>query len=801
MQEATVWGWKQKRDAFAAAKSARLARAFHAWRSLITATRREAEPVHSPAPDLARAEAQRDAEDQSGQSSSAQARTTLQAWHAVAGEQEAAVRAFRRASQAAVLMTAMQEWRRAAQREQDRRCMARAANRIRTERAFRAWRAESLQARSVAALQRRHAASLADSALHAWRARAAHAARMRGKAALIATRRAASLQRSALQAIRAHAVSCRESCAAAAMLIQAQSQRLMVASLSAWKAQALAAKGRTAQADLLAAEQAHRGLLTAWQIWKAAMRAAAARAEAAEQRAAQREEQLMEDAFFAWQRCTQSMQRRRAATLLQCLDNVARTRQQRALHVWHSMTQHSRATRQQAEALCQARQTETLKVMVASWRAAATAAAQARERARLAVQLRAQATAVRRTLTAWRNTAHAARAAWQQAEGIAQAMQASMMRHVLAGWLDKSALMGGMRQAAVRSMQAQRSAKVLLHSFLAWHHNCKTLQVARAAAGARGHQRELAMLQGMLQAWQHAATQQRFAQARLLQKFQAASQRRLLASALRCWQALHSARQAARVEAMARHQVLGAACLHAAFLVWRLMGASMADSRQLSCQRAARAFSQRRLRAVLRAWGSSCRAAQEAAQRRIAHAQKQRAQRAFSAWRIANASLAHQRSSLLGLCTELSRKRRLSAVFTAWRRNVLSEQQCVAQAMAFAAQHDSRLLRQAFAAWRIANAALAHERHSSAEGMSAARLQRVQHASFLAWRQHVGDISAARFAAAATADAAHRQRLSELLVRILEAWMSHTKDAVERKRSGAALTRYICRHAHASVLT
>ena len=85
-------------------------------------------------------------------------------------------------------------------------------------------------------------------------------------------------------------------------------------------------------------------------------------------------------------------------------------------------------------------------------------------------------------------------------------MQASMMRHVLAGWLDKSALMGGMRQAAVRSMQAQRSAKVLLHSFLAWHHNCKTLQVARAAAGARGHQRELAMLQGMLQAWQHAAT-------------------------------------------------------------------------------------------------------------------------------------------------------------------------------------------------------------------------------------------------------------------------------------------------------
>ena len=66
----------------------------------------------------------------------------------------------------------------------------------------------------------------------------------------------------------------------------------------------------------------------------------------------------MEDAFFAWQRCTQSMQRRRAATLLQCLDNVARTRQQRALHVWHSMTQHSRATRQQAEALCQARQTE-----------------------------------------------------------------------------------------------------------------------------------------------------------------------------------------------------------------------------------------------------------------------------------------------------------------------------------------------------------------------------------------------------------------------------------------------------------
>ena len=247
-----MWGWKQTRDAFAAAKAARLARAYHAWRSLAAAARRDAAPASSPDSVSVRSEAEYDSEDQSIQSSSAQARRVLQAWHAATREQEAAVHAFRRASQAAALVTAVGAWRRAAQREQDCRFTARAANRIRTERAFRAWRAESLQARSVAALQRRHAASLADSALHAWRARAAHAARMRGKAALIATRRAASLQRTRTAG---NPSTCsqlpRELCVRlAALLIQAQSQRLMVASLSAWKAQALAAKGRTAQADL-----------------------------------------------------------------------------------------------------------------------------------------------------------------------------------------------------------------------------------------------------------------------------------------------------------------------------------------------------------------------------------------------------------------------------------------------------------------------------------------------------------------------------------------------------------------------
>ena len=653
----------------------------------------------------------------------------------------------RRASQAAALGIAMRAWRCVAQWEQDCRFMTRAADRIRLERAFRAWRAESLQARSVAALQRRHAASLAESSLQAWRVRAAHAACMRSNAALIATRHVASLQRSALRALGEHALSCRKSRALATMLVQAQSQRLMAASLSAWKAQALAAKERTVQVDLLAAERAHRGLFTAWQVWKAAQRAAAGQAEAAERRAAQREEQLMEDAFFAWRRSAQYAQRRRAAMLLQYLQSMTRTRQQRALHVWHSMAQRSRATRQQAGVLYRARQAKLLSSTLASWHAAATAAAQAR--------------------------------------------QATVMRQVLAGWQERSALTGGMTEVAVSIMQARRSAKMLLNSFLAWRHCCGMLRVARVVAHACGHKRGLAMLQGMMQAWQHAATQQRITQARLLEQFQAASLRRLMASALRHWRVLHGVQQAAQLEAMARHQALEAASLHAAFLVWRLVGASMADSRQLSCQRAARAFSQRRLRAILRAWGSSCRAAQEAAQGRAAHAQTQRAQRAFSAWRIANASLAHQRSSLLGLCTELARERRLSAVFTAWHRDVLPGQHCEAQAAAFAAQHDSRVQRQAFAAWRIANAALAHERHSSAEAMSAARLQRMQHAGFLAWKQHAGDIRAARYAADAMAEAAWRQKASELLVGTLEAWMSHTRKAVQKKRSGAALTRCV----------
>ena len=80
-------------------------------------------------------------------------------------------------------------------------------------------------------------------------------------------------------------------------------------------------------------------------------------------------------------------------------------------------------------------------------------------------------------------------------------------------------------------------------------------------------------------------------------------------------------------------------------------------------------------------------AARQAAQDLADRAQLHSMQRAFSAWRIANASLQHQRSSLLNLCIQLALEGRLSATFTSWRVIARSRRQAVLEARRLEAQH------------------------------------------------------------------------------------------------------------------
>lgn len=100
-----------------------------------------------------------------------------------------------------------------------------------------------------------------------------------------------------------------------------------------------------------------------------------------------------------------------------------------------------------------------------------------------------------------------------------------------------------------------------------------------------------------------------------------------------------------------------------------------------------------------------------------------------------------------------------------------------------------RMLRQAFVAWRIANAALAHQQRRVAELMLAARAQRGQRAAFLAWRQHMAHMWTARNTAALKGLARQKQMQAALLTWALRSWRQYTRERAGRKLEEASLTR------------
>ena len=436
LQEATVWGWKQRRDALATARASKLRRLLHAWHSLAPSQQENAAiaAFFSAAKSIHLAQA-------------------FMAWLAAAREQAAAVSAFRgarcvsrlaialtawrqhvqsRASEralvqqtarrrgaataAAVLQSwrwhaqrsrevaiiverlrlarckrALHAWRRAAERSMQLECASQALQQadaqIRLAQAFAAWRLLHGITCRVCALQRQHAAGMARRALRAWRAHAKRAARLRSTAACIAACVAVRLQQRALQALRESVVSRRDSEVLAAALAEERSQKLLAACQAIWHSQARAALQHAAHAEQMAAQRLICSLLSVWHQWREATRTAAAQAKAAERFAAQRESQLMAAVFDAWREETASAQHRRAAALLECLDRQAWVTQQTALAAWRKLVQHVLAARRRAEASFHAQQAEVLSDAFLSWREEQHSAAHARAAIVLEVQI------------------------------------------------------------------------------------------------------------------------------------------------------------------------------------------------------------------------------------------------------------------------------------------------------------------------------------------------------------------------------------------------------------------------------
>ena len=840
VQEATVWGWKQRRDVLAAASAARLRRVLHAWRSLGAADEDAAVSAFRSA------------------AGSARQIWAFQAWRAAAREQTAAAAAFQGVSLARVLTAVMRAWlevvqSRAASRgimqhvvrrrktvmlaaalmhwrllaERSQRvaafsekvssslakralsgwqqvaersrelqaasqAMREAAAAIRAMRALTAWRSARSMSRAMSAFQHQHAVSLAKHALHAWRAHAAHATHLRSAAASLTALVAARLVRQALKALQQHASSCRSARELADRHAAVRSKRSLSKCLVSWRSQAVTSKQGAERAEHRHAQKLQRSLLEAWHAWREAVHRAAGQAEAAERHAAQRQVQILSTLIHAWRAHTELTLHRTATALLHCLDGRAWVMQQQIFIAWQALMQQLRAARAQAESLKEAKEAKLLSSIFMSWRQAASKAAEARAGAEVAVQLSSTQRAKRTVLIAWRNEAAKAGSASLRAEKMVQARHIRLAKQSFAQWQGLAQLMQAEMQAALMIHNARRSAQTLQFCLSAWRAHHMQQQAVTAAAKAHREGRESAVLHSIMRDWRQIVAAERLQRESAVQSFQVASQRQLLSSSLAQWQELQRSLQVARAEAEHRRKALQAGTLRAAFLTWRLISASMADSQQLSCQSVSRAFSVRKLRALLQAWAATCRAARGA--RQAAHdlanqAHLRSVQRAFSGWRAANASLQHQRSSLLSLCIELARERRLSAAFAAWHGAARSGQRTLVEARCLEAQYARRKLRQAFAAWRIANAALAHQQHSAAEQMLAARGQRAQQGAFLAWRQHASHMRSVCETAKAMGLAQQKRRQMERLSRVLGYWRLSARMSAERELAEASLTR------------
>ena len=839
-QEATVWGWKQRRDALAAARAARLRRVFHAWRSL--------------------GAADEDAAVSAFRSAAVSARQiwALQAWRAAAREQAAAAATFRSVNHArtstavmrawlkvaqsraasrgivlhfsgwrtaAMLAAALMHWRVLVERSQrvaalrEKGCcslaehalhawqqvaehskqmeaasqaMREAAARTRATRAFTAWRSVQSMSHALSAFQHQHAVSLAKHALHAWHAHAAHARHLRNAAASLTALVTARLARQALQALKQHVSSCRRAVELADRHAALRSRRSLGVCLASWRSQALAAEHCAERAEQLRAQKLLQSLLVTWRQWRVAVQTAAAQAEAAERYAEERQMQLLSTVVQAWRKHTELTLQGTAAALLHCLDRRVWVMQQQVMTAWQALVQHLRAARAQAEALHQAKETELLSTVFSSWQRAASKATEARAGAEVAVQLTSRQRAARKTLIVWRDEAARAGAACQRAQGMAQERHIRLLRDCFAQWRGIAQLMQTERQAVLEVHTAQRSAQTLQHCLSAWRAHHMQQQAVRAVAEAYREGSESAALHSVLTEWRQITAAEHLHRESRVQSFWVASETRLLSSSLAQWRELQRSMQVAQAEAEHRYEALQAETLRAAFLTWRLISASMADSQQLSCQSVSRAFSVRKLRALLQAWAAMCRAAQgarQAAEDLADQAQLRRVQRAFTGWRSANASLQHQRSSLLSLCMDLAHERRLSAAFTAWHGAARSGQRALLEARSLEEQWARRKLRQAFAAWRIANAALAHQQHGAAEQMLAARAQRAQREFFLAWRQHASQMRSVRKTANVMGCVQQRRSQMEQLSRIFTSWRQYTRECADMELAEASLAR------------
>lgn len=336
-----------------------------------------------------------------------------------------------------------------------------------------------------------------------------------------------------------------------------------------------------------------------------------------------------------------------------------------------------------------------------------------------------------RVFRSWRGTAAALQAARARLAEFKRRQKRLCAAAALHTWRSRKRLLVGLRR-----MRAAAAAQRLQACFAAWRARAAALSAARARTRLR-------WMRHALLAWRAVTAEERRLQA-TERAVQDLLTRRRMATVFDALQAAaqHARQQIAAAAAAAarlRDRAAGAA-----FAAWK-GAAEAARERELAADARAISAAIGRSAAVLGAWRQATGAADKLAercQRRMLHAFVFKWHGAASA-----GSLERQQAGDFFLRSVLARVTKRA--FAAWLEEMEDNRIATTSADQLAEQLQARRLRAAFAAWRVANATLAHKRSDAlgrfVQAAAGARLC----AAFAAWARFARDTAAARNAAAA----------------------------------------------------
>ncbi|EIE21377.1 hypothetical protein COCSUDRAFT_56596 [Coccomyxa subellipsoidea C-169] len=450
-------------------------------------------------------------------------------------------------------------------------------------------------------------------------------------------------------------------------------------------------------------------------------------------------------AFAAW--------RVRAAELAAARGRARLRQTCHALHAWRALMADERRLRAAATAARNLVARRRVALALAALRAAAQRARQQRESA-LAAAARVRARTAASAFAAWKSAAEAAREDVFAADALAVSAMIGRSVAVLGAWRLAAA---AARRAAEAAEQLSQDIgrRVLRDTFSAWHSRAHAERVRREQA-AEEHQRVLSA--------------------------------QIAAQAFAGWveEVEHGQAAVAAADELSERQQ--ARRLRAIFAAWRVANATLANERSAALSCLARAAMASQVIAAFAAWARFARgkaAARDAAAAMLQRRSQRRLRAAYAAWRVANATLSHERSAALEALCEHAAAGRAAAALAAWRSSTAAFKTAAAGAEELRQQSSRRVLRGCFAAWRVANATFEHERTAALECFKAQADDSRLQAALAAWRLAV---SRARATAAAARQLDGHIRQREIGA-VIAAWREESAEGTLREIAAVGSTR------------